>query len=388
MLEQVRQSLFERIQILGAEFRLWYAAVILERANRSNDHNGARLQSGHAALDIEELLRAEISAEAGLGNRIVRQTQRDFGSGHGVASMRNIGKRAAMHERRRMLQRLHKVRLERILEQRGHRARSVQIACGDRLFIIGIANHQTGKARLQIGDIAGQTQHGHDLRRNGDIISVLARHAVDAAAETIGNEAELAVVHIHAPAPCDASRVDIELIALINMVVQHSREQVVGRADGMEVTGKMQVDILHGDDLRIAAARCAALYAEHRTKGGFAQCDKHVLSEPLHGIRKTDGRRRFAFARRGRIDGGDEHQLALALLGFLQDVVIHLRLVIAVLLQIFGVDAGRFGDLGDVQHGGFLCNFDVRLVAHDPFLSSPGAGFGDRSGPPHRRAFS
>ena len=43
-------------------------------------------------------------------------------------------------------------------------------------------------------------------------------------------------------------------VALLNMVVQHGGQQIVGRANGVKVPGKMQVDVLHGHHLGIAAA--------------------------------------------------------------------------------------------------------------------------------------
>ena len=53
----------------------------------------------------------------------------------------------------------------------------------------------------------------HDLGGDGDVVAVLTRGAVDAAAEAVDDEAELTVVHIDAAAPGDAARVDVEAIA-------------------------------------------------------------------------------------------------------------------------------------------------------------------------------
>ena len=39
-------------------------------------------------------------------------------------------------------------------------------------------------------------------------------------------------------------------------------EQIVRRADGVEVAGEVQVDVLHRHDLGVAAAGGAALHAE------------------------------------------------------------------------------------------------------------------------------
>ena len=61
--------------------------------------------------------------------------------------------------------------------------------------------------------------------------------------------AQLTVVHIDDALPSDALNVNTELIALLDVVIKHGGQQVVGSTDSVEVTGKVQVDILHGDDL-------------------------------------------------------------------------------------------------------------------------------------------
>ena len=54
------------------------------------------------------------------------------------------------------------------------------------------------------------------------------------------------------------------------MVVEHGSQEVIGSADCVEVTGEMQVDVFHRDDLGITAAGSAALDAEDRTEGRFS----------------------------------------------------------------------------------------------------------------------
>ena len=53
-----------------------------------------------------------------------------------------------------------------------------------------------------------------------------------------------------------------ERIAPIDVIVDQRGEQVVGGADGVEVAGEMEVDVLHRHDLGVAAAGRAALDAE------------------------------------------------------------------------------------------------------------------------------
>ena len=145
-----------------------------------------------------------------------------------------------------------------------------------------------------------------------------ARIAVGDAAERVDDRAQRAVVHVeHAP-PGDAAAVDAEAVAPVDVVVDHRRQQIVRRGDGVEVAGEVEVDVLHRHDLGIAAARRAALHAEARPERGLAQAHHRLLADAVETVAEADRRRRLAFARRRRADGGDEDQLAV--LGVLQAI--------------------------------------------------------------------
>ena len=150
------------------------------------------------------------------------------------------------------------------------------------------------------------------------------------------------------------------------MVIEHRSQQVVGSADGVEVAGEVQVDVLHGDDLCVAAAGSTALDAEHGAQRGLTQSDHDVLAQLAHTVSQTHGGSGLAFACGGGVDGGDENQLAVGLVSHvLQDLIVNLGLVLAVLLQILLVYTGGLGHFGDRLHYGFLCDFDVSFESHD-----------------------
>ena len=109
VLQQVGQTLFQGGQIFVLQLRLRQAAVHLERAHRGDDHDRGGGQARHAALDVQEFLRAQVRAEAGLGHHVVAGLQGHAGRGDGVAAVRDVGERAAVHERGRVLQRLHQI---------------------------------------------------------------------------------------------------------------------------------------------------------------------------------------------------------------------------------------------------------------------------------------
>ena len=218
---------------------------------------------------------------------------------------------------------------------------------------------------LQVRDGGGEAEGRHDLGSDGDVVAVLTGHAVGADAEAADDGAELAVVHIHGTLPGDALRIDAEGVALENVIVQHGCDQVVRSADGVEVTGEVEVDVLHRDDLCPAAAGSAALDAEDRSQGRLAECEDGVLSNLSEAVCEADRSGGLAFSGRGRSDGGDEDELSVRILVFLQELVVDLCLVVSVELQILFIDPRGCGDLCDLFRGYGLRDLNVRLVFHD-----------------------
>ena len=135
--------------------------------------------------------------------------------------MGDVGEGAAVDEGRGALQGLHQVRLDGVLQQGGHGALGLQVMGGDGLILIGVGHHHLGQTGLQVGQVGGQAQHRHDLAGNGDLKAVLAGHTAGLAAQAVHNVAQLAVVHVHGALPNDAAGVDVQGVALLNVVVQH-----------------------------------------------------------------------------------------------------------------------------------------------------------------------
>ena len=93
-------------------------------------------------------------------------------------------------------------------------------------------------------------------------------------------------------------------------IVDQRCQQIVRRRDCVEITGEVQVDLFHGQDLRLTAAGGAALAPKHRAKRRLAQCDHRLATDMVQSIAKPDRGGGFAFARGSRVDRGDQHQLA------------------------------------------------------------------------------
>ena len=373
----------QRLEVLVVEIGLRHAAVVLQRAHRGHDDHRVGIEARKAALDVEELLRAQVGAEAGLRHAVVAQRHGHARGHDGVAAVRDVGEGAAVHERRRAFQRLHEVRLEGVLQQRGHGALRLEVAGRDGLVVARVAHDDAGQALFEVGDGGGQAEDGHDLAGNRDVEAVLARHAVGLAAHAVHHVAQLAVVHVHHALPGDLAHVDAQLVALLDVVVQHGGQEVVGRADGVEVAGEVQVDVLHGNDLGVSAACSAALHAEHGAQAGLAQRDDHVLALASQRVGQAHRRGGLALAGGRRVDGRHQDELAGRVLLVGEQVVVHLRLVRTVQLEIRLRHARLLGDRADVLGFRRLGNFNVAQHV-GPFLSFPPAhcrrrGFSDRS---------
>ena len=310
---QVAHAGLERLQVFLLEIVLLHAAVHFERADGGDQHDAGGLEAGLAALDVEELLAAQIGAEARFGHHIVRQLQRRRRGQHRIAAVRDVGERPAMNERRRAFERLHQVGGERVLEERGHGALRLQIAGADRLLVARVADDDAAEAPPQIVEIGSEAEDGHHFRGDRDVEAVFARVAVGGAAERVDDLAQRAVVHVQHAAPGDAALIDRERVAPVDVVVEQGRQQVVGRRDGVEVAGEVEVDVLHRHHLRVAAAGRAALHAEGGPERRFAQAQHRFLADLIQGIGQPDRGRRLAFAGRRRRDRRDQDQLAVRL---------------------------------------------------------------------------
>jgi hypothetical protein len=253
------------------------AAVVLERPHRGHQHGGRRAQAGLAALDVEELLRAQVRAEARLGHHVIGKLERRARGDYRVAAMRDIGEGAAVHQRRRVLQGLHQVGLQRIAQQCGHGAGRAEFAGTDLPAIPGVADHDVGQSLLQVLQVVGQAENRHHLRGHGDIKARLSRDAVPRPAKPGDHVPQRTIVHIDDPSPGAPAHVEVQRVAPVQVVVEHGCQQIVRGADRVQVAGEMQVDVLHGQHLRVAATGGTALHAEYRAQAGLAETHETLL---------------------------------------------------------------------------------------------------------------
>jgi hypothetical protein len=242
------------------------ARVVLERLDRRDDHDGVGPKLSRAADDMEELLHAHVGAEAALGDDVVAELQRNAVGDERAVAVRDVRERAAMDERRLSLQCLDEVRLDRLLQEDGHRPGRLQLLRGDRVPVEVLRDGDRTEACAEVLEVGCNRDDRHHFGRGSDVEARLPDVTVRTAAETDGHVAQRTVIDVEAAPPADRERVDAELVAVEDVRLEESGEQVVRGADRMDVACEVEVHVLHRDDLRVTAAGCAALDPEHGTE--------------------------------------------------------------------------------------------------------------------------
>jgi hypothetical protein len=147
---EVRDALLQSAEILRIDLLQVGAAVILERADGRDEHHGRGTQPRLAALDVDELLRPEVGAEARLGHDVVRELERGGGGEHRIAAVRDVRERTAVNEGGIVLESLHQIRLQRLLEQHRHRTLRIEVASADRAQVAPVSDDDVAEPLLQV----------------------------------------------------------------------------------------------------------------------------------------------------------------------------------------------------------------------------------------------
>ncbi len=242
-------------------------------------------------------------------------------------------------------------------------ASDFELGAGHGLALVGVADDYALDPLVQVDHVVGEAEDGHDLRGGRDVEAVPAGEAVAGAAEADDDVAEGAVVEVDDAPPGYAAGVEKEGVAVVEVVVDHRRQEVVGLGDAVHVAGEVEVDVLRGDYLGVAAAGRAALHAEVGAKGGFADGQGGLLAEAGEGVGQSDGDGGLALAAPGGGDGGDENKASIGLRRFLlKDGERELGDVLAVEVDDVGIESQLLGDLG--YRPLFYALFDFQVGLH------------------------
>ncbi len=167
-------------------------------------------------------------------------------------------------------------------------------------------------------------------------------------------------------------RIEAERIAVLQVVVDHGGQQVVGGGDGMEVTGQVQVELLERDDLAVAAPGGAALDSEGRPHGRLTDRDGGSLAEAGQGLPETDRRGRLSLTQWRRGDGRNDDVASLGPVGQgLHGAQADLGHVGAVVLEQVGRNPHLRGDVLNGPQRRPACDLDGWGKRH---LTNPGLG--------------
>ena len=340
-----------------------------QRPHRRDDHDDVRPQAADAADDVHELLHPEVGGEARLGDHELAELERDPVGDDRVVAVGDVRERARVHEAELALERLDDVRLERVLEQHRHRAGRLDLLGRDRVAGGRVADRDRAELAAQVGQVGREREDRHHLARGRDVEARLGRDAVLGAAEPADDVAQLPVGDVDRPPPRD--RRDLRLVAMEPVRVDERREQVVRRRDRVHVAGEVEVDVLHRHDLRVAAARRAALDPEHRPERRLPQRENRAPADLAEPLRQRDRGRRLPLARRRRRDRRHVDELRVGHVGEpVEDREVDLRLVAAVELELVRLDPGLGRDVGDGAHDGRLRDFEAGEHVGIPFVVS------------------
>ena len=247
LLGQILKASGQRLGVGHGQVRKLHPAVVFQRPNRGHQNHGAGVETCGLTLDIQKFFSAQIKSEARLGDHIVGEAEARAGGYDRIGALGDVGEGTAVHDGRVALQGLDEVGLDGVLQEGGHGALGVQVAGVDGFAAVCEAKEDVPQTSLQIRQIVGQAEDGHDLRGRGDVEAGLARDAVHEASQAADHAPKRAVVHVHDPFPGHGAAVEIERAALaLQVVVDESRQEVVGLLDGREISREVEVYVFHG----------------------------------------------------------------------------------------------------------------------------------------------
>ena len=163
-----------------------------------------------------------------------------------------------MQQRRIVFQGLHQVGLDGVAQQHGHGAVDLQLPCTQGLALAVQAEDDLAQPLAQVHQRRGQAEDGHDLAGHDDV-------EPSSRGWPFTWPPRPTMVLRRARSFMSITRfqwmrggIDVQFVAVVDVVVDGGRQQVMGLADGSEVAGEVKVDVLHGHDLGVTAARRAA----------------------------------------------------------------------------------------------------------------------------------
>jgi len=263
--------------------------------------------------------------------------------------MGQVGEGAGVDEDRLSLQSLNQVGMDGILKQQRHRPDHLQLASVHRPSLLIERNDHPPQSFLHVRQSVGQPQDGHDLAGHGDVETAHPMQIADPPMTCL-DVAQVAIRDLCHPTPKDLFRIYPKFIPMDDMILHNGCHQVVGCANGMDVTRKMEIDIFHGKDLGITRSTRPTLDPKDGGNGRFAQSQYHLLTQTTQRLGQPNGGGCLSLPRwRGGHGGHHDQPTVGAASDPIQKAQQDLRLVCPVHLDLFQSDPGPAGHLNDLQ---------------------------------------
>src|SRR5919112_679720 len=337
------------LHLLGEGLACTYliaARVSLERPYSGHQNRRVGLETRVAALDVEEAFCAHVRTEACLGYEKVTAADADQVGHNRRAACGDVAEGSGVDQGGCVLQSLHEVRLYGLFHDDRHDACGHEVLRGYGVSVDVATDHNPPEAAAHVVKRGGQREDRHHLRGRRDVEAGLARDAVGVGSQPHDYISQGSIVYVHHPSPGNALQLEVEGVALVEVVVDHGGELVVGLGDRVDVAGEVQIERLHRHDLAVAAPRGAALDAENGAHRGLAHRHRRRLADVLESLPQANGGRGLPLAQRRWRYGGDHYVFSLRPVGELLDgIELYLGDALSIGLQEMLTDAYLSGDL-------------------------------------------
>ena len=230
----------------------------------------------------------------------------------------NISEWPRVDQHRLMLHRVAQGGVDGIAHPRRHGARYLQILRGDGTALFVVGQHDIPDAAAQIGQIPRHGQDGHQFGADGDVGAGVHGVAVHFPVAADVHFPQRLTAEVQHEAPLHPRRVDVQtaqatlgqlgvvVVALVlHPGVQRRHRQIVGVHNVVDVAGKAQRELGHGDQQGVAAAGSGTLDVHGGAAGGLAQTAAHIFAQTAQALYEAQGRGGLALAQRRGGDGGD-----------------------------------------------------------------------------------
>ena len=157
--------------------------------------------------------------------------------------MSNISKRSTMNKSWCVFCRLHKIRHQSITHKDCDSTSDSQITDTEWLTVRSDSQQYIFNTMLQIFLTGCQTKDCHQFWGRGDVKTCFRHDTITS--QTSYNITKSTIVNIQHTFPINLTQRKPFLTMLVDIIVQYGTNRVMCGGDSMEVTRKMQVDLLH-----------------------------------------------------------------------------------------------------------------------------------------------